>query len=320
MTNSEKNELRSEFSRLISCQTLDDSFELLDVYSELLYQLILRHHKEPVSNSADADAKMVLQMIFTKTLQLKNIAKGISFNSKNGTKLNRIIDPTIMTMVIRNIYETIGTFNLIYRNTKTKDEKTILYCLWVHSGLKYRQRFEGIATTDENKIKMNEEKQQLVNLKKIIEDTKLYKKLDEENKSIIQKKLKDKSFLIKFENSKVIPLHWQELTKTLDFKKELYNNIYTYFSLHTHPSNVAVFQFSDMFDPEKATFLILANINLQHYFRFTSVFIADYLNLFQNALETFNNLDIRDQIVIDFHNIILRGNKYSINNSWEIIN
>ena len=313
-------ELRKECSKLFFCNTINDSFELIDIYTEFLYQIIMKHHKEPVYNHADADAKMVVQMMLTKTLHLKNIAKGISYNSKDGTHLNRIVDPTIVASLIRNIFETIGMFNLIYRHTKTNDEKTILYCLWVYSGLKYRQRFERFASTEANIEKMEDEKQQLNKLVSTIEETDLYKSLDEKNQKIIKRKIKDKSYLVKFENKKVVPLHWQELTKTIGFKTDLYDNIYTYFSLYSHPSNVAVFQFSDMFNKEDEIYLKLTNSNLLHYFGLTSVFIADYLKLFPSAQSTFDSLDIRDQIVINFHNTFLRGYEYSINDSWEIVN
>lgn len=287
----------------------------MDIYAEVLYQLIMKHHEEPVYNQADADAKMVAQMMLTKTLHLKNIAEGITYNSKDGTHLNRIVDPTIVASMIWNIFETVGMFNLIYRHTKNNDEKTILYCLWVYSGLKYRQRFEGNASTEENIEKMEDEKQQLKILIESIENTELYKNLDEKDQNIVQKKIRDKSYLIRFEKNKAIPMHWQQLTETIGFKTDLYDNIYTYFSLYSHPSNVAVFQFSDMFNKEDAPFLKLTNSNLLHYFRLTSIFIADYLKLFPSAKSTFDSLNIRDQIVINFHNTFLRGYDYSINDS-----
>lgn len=255
LTDFEKKELRNDCSRLFYCDIIKDSLELMDIYAKFLYQTIIRHHKEPVHNYADADAKMVVQMMFTKTLHLKNIVEGISFDSVYGTSLNNIVDPTIVASLIRNIYETVGMFNLIYRNTKTDDEKTILYCLWVYSGLKYRQRFEKFTSSEENIEKIESEKKQLKNLINTIEETELYKKLDEKNKKIIKRKIKDKNYLIEFNNLTVVPLHWQELTKTIGIKTDLYDSIYTYFSLYSHPSNVAVFQFSDMFNKKDETFM-----------------------------------------------------------------
>jgi len=141
-----KEELRKECSRLFACKTIADSNDLLDIYSEFLFQSVQNHHQEAVYTQAEADAKLVIQMMLTKVLHLKSVIAGISFKAKDGSVLNKIIDPTIVASLIRNIYETAAMFNLIYRNTKSKEEREVLYLLWVHSGLKYRQRFENIIT------------------------------------------------------------------------------------------------------------------------------------------------------------------------------
>lgn len=258
-------------------------------------------------------------MMLTKTLHLKSVVSGISYRSKDGSILNKIIDPTIIASSIRNVYETVGMFNLIYRNTKTSDEKSILYNLWVHSGLKYRQRFESVIISPESREKYESEKKQLEEIVTIIENTDLYKLLDPKDQNKLKMRIKDKEYLLRFENNMVVFLHWQELTSVIGFKKGIFDNIYTYFSLYSHPSNVAVFQFVDMFKKDNPLFLELTNINLKYFFTLMSVFIADYINLFPTVLKTFESLDIRDQIVINFHNTVFRDESYSINDSWKVI-
>ncbi|MCK4346633.1 MAG: hypothetical protein KAX05_15215 [Bacteroidales bacterium] len=312
-----KEQLRVECSRLFACKSISDSIDLLDIYAEFLFLTVQNHHKEPVNTQADADAKMIVQMMMTKVLHLKSIILGISYNAKDGSVLNKIIDPTIVASLIRNIYETTAMFNLIYRHTNNDDEKNILYLLWVHSGLKYRQRFESTITTKENKEKVELEKSQIESIVAEIEANKLYKKLDPKNKGKIQTKLKEKDYLLRFEKENVVFLHWHELTKTMGIKDGLLENIYSYFSLYSHPSNVAVFQFADMFKKGEEAFPELVNFNLKVAFLMFSTFIADYIKLFPNVLKTFETMEIRDQIVMNFHNTTLRSKEYSINDSWK---
>lgn len=99
----------------------------------------------------------------------------------------------------------------------------------------------------------------------------------------------------------------------------LFDDIYTFFSLYTHPSNVAVFQFADMFKQGDEAFLKLTKFNLRDAFCFLSIFIADYLKLFPTVQQVFNSMNIRDQIVINFYNTFMRGRDYSINDSWQAI-
>jgi hypothetical protein len=314
-----KEELRIECTRFFKCKTINDSYDLIDIYTEFLFNAVKNHHDEPVYKHSDADAKMVLQMMMTKTLHLKSIVKGISYKAKDGSTLNNIIDPTIVASLVRNIYETVAMFNLIYRHTKTEDEKNIVYLLWVHAGLKYRQRFEDVITTEENKEKYENEKAQLDKIVQEIESIELYKNLDEKNQNKIKTKLKEKDYLLELNGKEVNFLHWHELVDKMGIKEGLLGNIYTYFSLYSHPSNVSVFQFADMFKKGDESFLELTNFNLKLAFFLFSIFIADYINLFPNVLETFNSLDIRDQIVINFYNTVARNESFSINDSAKAV-
>lgn len=313
----DKNEARIECKRLFGTKTLEDSLDLLEIYLKFFFNVIQKHHHEEVYSYANRDAKMILQMMFTKTAHVKRVLSGIEFYSEEGVTLNKIIDPTTVAVFIRNIYETVAMFNLIYRRTKSEDEKLILYNLWVHSGLKYRQRFEVVATTQQSKEKVDNEKKQIKQLISEIENTELYKNLDEKDKNKIQTKIKEKDYKICFNKGKVKFLSWQEITTEMEFKNDLLDNIYAYFSLYSHPSNVAVFQFSEMFDKGEEPFKDITNFNLRNMFILLSIFTADYINLFPNVLTTFNSLSIIDQIVIDFHNGLMRGDDFKINEAWK---
>lgn len=270
-----KIKLRMECEPLFKCATLNDSCELIDIYSEFLFQAVKNHHHEPVYTKANADAKIILQMVMTKALHLRSIVNGITYKDRDGTTLNKIVDPTIVASLIRNLYETVGLFNLIYRSTKTHDEKTILYCLWFHSGLMYRQRFESAITTQENQNKFDGDKKTLAELVQIIEGTELFKQLDEKNQTKIRTRLKQKEYLMMFDDKEVVFLHWHELTKVMKCNEGVLDEMYTYFSQYSHPSNVAVFQFANLFKKGEEEFLRMTNFNLKYFFFLTSIFIAD---------------------------------------------
>lgn len=208
-------------------------------------------------------------------------------------------------------------FNLIYRHTKSDQEKLILYNLWVIAGLNYRQKFESVITTPENEQKIKEEKQYIDKLVSDIENTQLYVGLEQKDKDKIQSKIKDKDYKLRFENNKVVFLHWQELSDTMGMKHGLFDKIYTYFSLYSHPSNVAVFQFGDMFNNEDKSFLGLTNYNLKNLYVLLSIFIADYIHLFPAVLKTFESQPLINQLVIDGQNRLLRGDEYSINGTYK---
>lgn len=310
-------ELRKQCKRFFWCENIKVCQELLDVYANFFFEGVMKHNYEKVNSQDEADARIVFQMMMTKVLHLKNVLNGVEFISNKGKKLNNIIDPTIVASLIRNIYETTAMFNLIFRESNSKDEREIKYLLWVHAGLSYRNRFDGVITTEENKEKLESEIRQMEDIKKTIENNSLYKKLDEKNQGKIQTKLKKRDFLIRFDNENVVFLSWGELVSTMDITQGKLDTIYTYFSLYSHPSNVSVFQFANMFEKENSPYKDIVNFNLQVAFMMLSIFIADYISLFPNVLETYEEMGLVEQIAINFHNTQARGHAYDINEAWK---
>jgi hypothetical protein len=314
-----RDELRAEFQRLCSSPRIEDSYDLLNIYADYFLKTIKNHFNDPVKDIAEHQAHIVNQMMLTKILHIKQIITGVSFKSSDGTSLNEIIDPTVLATLIRNVYETVCMFNLIYRHSKTDDEKLILYNLWVIAGLKYRQKFESIISTPENSQVLIEEQQLIKENVSVIEQTKLYTGLDEKNKEKIQNKIKEKDYKIRFENNNVVFLNWQELSDTTGIKYKLFDAVYTYFSLYAHPSNVAVQQFGEMFFEETQHFLGFTSYNLKNLCCLLSAFVADFIYLFPKVKVTFESQSLINQLVMNGLNKMSRGVEYSINDSYKVL-
>jgi hypothetical protein len=309
-------ELRAECLPLMATKSMADCLRLIDIYLDYLFEIILKHQHDKVESQADSDALIINQMMFSKLIHIRKLLEGVGFESAKG-KLIPLVDPTIIASLVRNIYETVGAFNLIYVNTKTPDEKEILYNLWVAAGLKFRQRFAAQATGQESKEKMEGEKKEIETSIKLIEGTKLYSGLEKDDKEKILNRIKSKEFRIEFKDNKVKFLGWQDLSTVMGLKEGFFDNIYTYFSLNSHPSNVSIFQFREMFGKETEAFSSLVLIDMKFCFTLFSIFVADYLKVFPQIKETFEKQSLRDQIMLNFHNKMLRGEEYSINDSYK---
>ncbi len=311
-------ELRTNFTRLSHPETIEDCNEVIDYYCEFILQTVHRQKDDKVTD-IEAHARILLQMMMTKLLHLKAAIAGVNFNSKTGIRLNKIVDFTIIPSLTRNIYETVGLFNLIFRANKLGDERTTVYNLWMISGLKYRQRFENIITTEENKNKVIAEQKVIDTCIEQIRRTSLYKALDEKEKEKLENQIKRKEFLVCFQGQKVRILSWKELYDVSGAKRDFFEHIYTFFSLYTHPSYVSVFQFRDSFQPESEAFIGMTTFNLKNVFMLMGIFVADYINLFPKSLEIFNSLPITQQAIINSQNVFARGYEHSINNSLEAL-
>lgn len=143
-------ELREAVSPLFHCRDIASCLDMLNIYSEFFMQTVAAHQMDPVPTNVDEQAKIIFQMMMTKVMHLKSVVHGISFQSRTGMTLNTIIDPPVVAGHSRSIYEMTGMFNIVYRQTNTPDQKLILYNLWVHAGLSYRQRFSTSAVEPSN--------------------------------------------------------------------------------------------------------------------------------------------------------------------------
>src|SRR5690554_4969750 len=107
-------ELRNHCSSLWAVDSIEKSIELMNIFHEFLFLVISKHHEDKVYTQPKADAKIILQMMFTKSMHINKLLHGVGFESKSGGKLNHIIDPTVIASLVRNIYETVCLFHLIY--------------------------------------------------------------------------------------------------------------------------------------------------------------------------------------------------------------
>jgi hypothetical protein len=312
-------ELQENFKKYILYPTSTEYYETLTIISNFMLNVVKKHHFDKIDNYSDGEARIVFQMMMTKILHLQSLLKGVTFNSSDGVVLNNIIDPTIVGTVVRNVYETTGMFNTIFRLQDNKEKRTIAYNLWVIAGLSYRQKLLKGTTNSEIIAKQTAELANIENLTNEIISTETFKNLDKKNQNLILNRIQKKEYLIKIENNKVEHLNWQGLTKTMGIKDDLFNSVYNHFSLSSHPSNVSVFQFGEMFSKTGRPFIELTLFNIKYSIIFVSIFIADYINLFPQIKKTFEEYPVFEQILINQNNRLFREEMYSINESWKAL-
>ncbi|MBP7558539.1 MAG: hypothetical protein KA821_19840 [Chitinophagaceae bacterium] len=312
-------ELRAQFLKYAYKSGMHEKYEVLGMFANHFLTIVQLHHKDPVTTVAEKEAKIVLQMMATKVLYLMKTIDGVSFNTRENVLLNNIIDPSIIAGQVRNVFETAGMFNTIYRGTQTDEDRKLVHLLWVSAGLKYRQRFVTNIITPEIKKKQEDEEKKINDITNEIVAMNLYQGLDAKNQEKIQNRIKNKEYLVKIENNKVAFLTWSDVSTSMGMDEKLFSNMYTYFSLYAHPSNVSVFQFAEMFNGENPGYIGLTEMNLTYAIFFFSVFLADYIHLFPKVKETFEKLPLIQQLILNAPNRLARGSQFSINDSHKAL-
>ena len=303
-------QLRAEYLRLFLLNETESHFDLINYFNDCLIKIITNHHHDEVNTQVDADAKMILQMMSSKLSHLEILMNGVQIPNSVST----IIDPTIIANSVRNIYEMVCLFNIIYVMPNSVEEKELVYKLWVISSLKYRQMHLKETSSEENKEKLGKDRVEIETLKNEILNSNIYGNLIEHSKNLIIKCIKQKNYKIKFNGNQVEEINWQYPSSAFN---SVYSSIYNYFSQYAHPSHASVWQFGQLFVDNENTKMALFNLRLA--LQLYSFFLADYIKAFPKTLDTFNKLPITQQIALNSFNKGLRGDNYSINDCWKIL-
>ena len=319
MISKQQEELREKCLPLFFVNSISDCIQLLDKFISAYLEIVLKHNYDPVSTQAEADSRIAFQMFVTKALSIKKILQGVEFDN-GANHLNRIIDPTILITLIRNMFEALCAFELIYVLPNSADKKLVAHNLYQIAGMKYRQRFTYDGMKPEHKLLLDSEKKDIEECIKEIKDTALYKAFDSKNRSMIENAIKNKSFQIFIDkDNKVKQYGWGDISPLFGVKLSFLKNIYTYFSLNAHPSYISILQFKDMFKKDNPEFVQLAVTGMKSCFVFLSICLADYIRVFPQVMKTYESFSIEDQILLNFHNRLARGEEYSISDKWKLL-
>lgn len=87
----------------------------------------------------------------------------------------------------------------------------------MHAGLSDRNRFDGVTTLKENKDKMENELKQMESIRSEIEQSPLFKSMDDKNQGKIRTMIKKKDYQIRFNGNKVVFLSWTRFTHISHF-------------------------------------------------------------------------------------------------------
>ena len=325
-------ELRDYCTSLLTLSTLEDCKIVLEKFSRFLMVVVNKHHYEDIHKQSEADLKIILQMLFSKTLYINQLLDGIDYKcddfvsdklgedsySRETFALNRIIDPTIIAMQVRGAFEMLCTFQIIYCIPDTDEKKDIIYYLFQNEGLRYQSRLYSGVTDSKLIEQRDEEQKQIDDNVSIIKNTQTYKDLSSDNQAKIDKILKGKSYRVNIQEANVDTcVSWESIPELFNLKNALLDNIYTHFSTYAHPSYISVRNYGVMFDVENPKFIEFAKMEIMFCVTLLSIFIGDYMKIFPEVKNIYLTMNIEDQIILNFYNRMFRGEEYSYSDAWK---
>lgn len=256
------------------------------------------------------DALIVFQMVLGKGLAMKKLIGGLDFdNSVNGNRMRGLVDPTTIAVLTRTQFEAFANFHNIYNSSDDSKLRDLLYDMWVISGLKARQATVNGEMLEEHKAKAELEKQKIDRIRTAILENPYYLALDTEQQKWFRERIKKRDFELLYKDGTFTKPGWRELYLSAGVR-DVFMNQYSLLSLSTHPSNVSVFQYAQMFERgfnEEMAYTFLSQSTIIMAFM-----ISEYCKYFPQAKAKFTELPEMHQMIVDSNNGNLRGREYEV--------
>ena len=300
-----------DVQEFMQMQTIEDCKQYMKVMLDFYYDVIMSLSGRKAASYIEDDRNLWLQTMFSKGCQFTSLLDGVGY-IKNTSHLNPIIDFSILFTIARSIYESLIVFEILFVLPKTAEQQTIVYNLFMSHGLSERLKDLDDDVIEDYAERIQEEQNDIDECKRTIESTSLYKTLDKPAKATIDNALIGKKFRYVFrENNSIEFIHYEDAYKLLNVKENLFNNIYSLFSIHGHPSYLSLIQFRDAFIDEYRADKDMAKHATQCILSFMSIFIVDYMKLNTEVKDMYDKLEKPRKFAIGMYEDAMRGeNKF----------
>lgn len=309
------------YLRLSQANTYKDSLETYQLVLDsgmYISQAVHKSLPQKDRNEFINDALILFQMSMAKGIAVLNIANPINYyNSIGDFSLPDLVDPLAIASLVRPQYEAFTNFNNIFNSTEDKDAKQFLYDVWVLAGLKERRRFYGEPTDEklekmsveqrktalEHKAKADNDLKKIESLMEKVHQSPFYTRLNDKQKEILDDQLNGRVFQFVLSNGRMVKKSWLDMFLNTG-AHEVFTPMYSLMSNNTHPSNVSVFQYAQMFD--KYENVKSAKTLLRMSEKIMCFFIADYCRYIPQAKEEYQKLPEMNKVIIETSNAHMR--------------
>lgn len=320
------------YLRLSQAPAYEDSLEAYKLVLDsgmYISQAVHKSLPQKDRNEFIDDALILFQMSIAKGIAVLNIANPINYyNSIGDFSLPDFVDPLAIASLIRPQYEAFTNFKNIFNSTEDKDAKQFLHDVWVIAGLKERRRFyveptdeeleemlgDRRTTASENKKKSQDELKIIESLIEKVHKNPFYTSLNEKQRKILDDHLDKRVFQFVLSNGRMVKKSWLDMFLNTG-AHEIFTPMYSLMSNNTHPSNVSVFQYAQMFD--KYENVQSAKTLLKMSEKIMCFFIADYCRYIPQAKDEYQKLPEINKVIIETSNTYMREFDFKLSDTLD---
>lgn len=269
-----------------------------DIYFEMIHDTqMLQQELEGIQNYF---AKITMQMFLTKALATINLLDGVGCVGRTCT-LPPIQDHSLLFIIARNFCETVAAYNVLFLLPDTKEKRLILENLFLSSGYRYLLRLFSESMQERYTNEFDIANQNVQNTQTNIINTNYYKSLSLEQQNKIKKAISSKNYQLLLLDDEIKNMSWQECLNHFVGANDIMDRIYTYLSIHAHPSIRGMEQFAAAFDKVSPECDNLSTVACRCIISFMSMFLQEYIKLFPKAKEVFDKKTDFEKWLLTMH-------------------
>ena len=135
----------------------------------------------------------------------------------------------------------------------------------------------------------------------------MYAQLSQQTKNTIDNAFGRKYRYFFTDDDELKLFQYEDAYKVIRVKEELLHSIYSFFSLHEHPSFLSICQFRDAFKNEFRADWMMAEHATQCAISFMSIFIVDFMNVNSGGKAKYDQMKEPIRFAIGMYEDAMRG-------------
>lgn len=295
-----------DVANLIKLDSLEDCKRYMRVMLDFYFEVIQSPEGRKCRTDMDDDRNIWLQQMFSMGCHFLSLLDGVGYH-RGIDRLNPIVDPDVLFTVARRIYESVVVFDALFVIPKDEDHQTILYNLFMAHGLSERLKDLDEIIRMKHPERILSEERDISECKNAIVNCPLYKQLDQQTKNQIDFVFGKKYRYMFTEDDKLEFINYETAYHILRVKEDVYDHLYSFLSLHSHPSYLSVCQFRDAFKPAFRADWMMAQHATQCALSFMSIFILDYMKLNPEVKAMYDRMEEPRRFAIGMYEDAMRG-------------
>lgn len=308
-----EDKVNSQMVQYLLTQNVEELKYVMDTMLHCMLSLSKSMRGKTVKHEYDNYANLMFQMILSKAIYLRRNIDTIKI--QDGSDYLIYDDPAVVLNIVRQLYEAICIFAIVFCIPETEDKRMILFNVYATTGLRKRSNFDFRNHQEEAEQKLRADREAMDLMLTEIEESEYYSQLDSKNKKALRKFYDGYDFapFVLFDDFQLSDkVKFEDIPKYLDIKETITQDVYRYLCTHAHSSYYSLLQFSQWYEKNgvkcKMYHDVIA-IQVKFACMMISVSIDEYIKRFPELHEIKNKFSERERQILDGYNYIARNHK-----------